>query len=278
MEGKKVKSNSLLAIDSHCHLQSSEFYDDETRESAYRQSIDAGIGMICVGTDVRSSYEAVEFARTHDDCWAIVGIHPHDVEKEGDDGVAAIETLLSQRAADMHGRPVVVGVGEIGLDYFYDNSPRQAQRGMLQRQLVLARRYDVPVSFHVRDEKSGNGAVWRDFWPIFDEMPVRGVLHSFTDTEENLRQGLQRGLYIGVNGISTFTKDSTQQQMYADLSLDSMLIETDAPFLTPHPFRGRINVPAFVVEVARDQAMKKHRSVDCVYDITQANTRRLFHL
>lgn len=272
MNSTHTRAEQLQVIDSHCHVHDSEFYDDEAREAAYQQAIDAGIGMICVGTDVRSSREAVEFAKSHEAAWAIVGIHPHDSEAEGETGCAEIRRLLQQNDG------TIVGVGEIGLDYFYDNSDRVAQRQMLRWQLKLAQEFDLPVSFHVRDEKVSNGAVWRDFWPIFDEAPVRGVLHSFTDTEENLRMGLQRGLYIGVNGISTFTKDTTQQQMYADLSLDTMLLETDAPFLTPRPFRGKVNVPAFVAEVARDQAMKKHQTVDDIYTATQANTRRLFHI
>ena len=262
-------------IDSHCHLHDSEFYDDAARETAYQQAVQAGIAMICVGTDVRSSRQAVQFALARDHCYAAVGIHPHDAEAAGEAGIAAIRELLAEKPL-RQGQPVIVGVGEIGLDYFYDNSTRPAQG--LQAQLQLAAEFQLPVSFHVRDEKQAHGAVWQDFWPIYDAQPVRGVLHSFTDTQAQLEQSRARGLYIGVNGISTFTKDSAQQQLYTDLPLDAMLLETDAPFLTPVPFRGRINLPAYVEEVARDQAAKKGLPIARVAATTTANVQRLFDI
>ena len=129
----------------------------------------------------------------------------------------------------------------------YGHSPRQAQLERLGEQLRLAVEFDLPVSFHVRDEKAGSSAVWRDFWQVFDKFAnVRGVLHSFTDTPANLQAGLARGLYVGVNGISTFTRDPVQQKMYRELPLEHMLLETDAPYLTPAPFRGKMNIPAYV--------------------------------
>jgi len=264
-------------IDSHCHLHDSEFYDDAAREAAYQQAVQAGIAMICVGTDVRSSRQAVQFALAHDHCYVAVGIHPHDAEAAGEAGIAAIRELLAEKPL-RQGRPVIVGVGEIGLDYFYDNSARPAQQQCLQAQLQLAAEFQLPVSFHVRDEKQAHGAVWQDFWPIYDAQPVRGVLHSFTDTQAQLEQSRARGLFIGVNGISTFTKDSAQQQLYTDLPLDAMLLETDAPFLTPVPFRGRINLPAYVEEVARDQAAKKGLPVARIATTTTANVQRLFDI
>ena len=258
----------MKLIDSHCHLHDSEFYDDETRERAYREAIHVGVAMICVGTDTRSSHEAVAFAESHDNVWAVVGIHPHE---------AAANQASEIRELLVHKSDAVVGVGEIGLDYYYDHSPRGVQLERLGEQLRLAVEFDLPVSFHVRDEKAGGGAVWRDFWQVFDKFTnVRGVLHSFTDTPANLQAGLARGLYIGVNGISTFTKDPVQQKMYRELPLERMLLETDAPYLTPAPFRGKMNIPAYVGKVAEFQARVRGISLDDIARITTANTQTLF--
>ena len=247
-------------IDSHCHIHDSEFYPDN-REEVYRASRDAGVRMICVGTDVRSSREAVEFAVSHEGCYAVVGIHPHDTK---DNDVSDIRQLIEKHRKD------IVGVGEIGLDYYYDNSPRTRQCEALREQLALAREFDLPVSFHVRE-------AFDDFWPILDEFPgVRGVLHSFTDTQKNLEEGIRRGFYIGINGISTFTKDPLQQAMYAKVPLKYVLLETDAPFLTPKPFRGKMNIPAYVGRVAEHQAMLKKVSPDEVIRITTDNAEKVF--
>ena len=251
----------MKLIDSHCHLHDSEFYDDETRERAYREAIHVGVAMICVGTDTRSSHEAVAFAESHDNVWVAVGIHPHEAAtNQADD----IRKLLSQKSDK------VVGIGEIGLDYHYDHSPRELQLQRLREQLQLAVAFDLPVSFHVRD-------AFDDFWPVFDEFSgIRGVLHSFTDTQVNLDAGLARGLYMGINGISTFTKDAAQQTMYRHAPLERVLLETDAPYLTPIPFRGKVNVPAYVGKVAEFQARVRGISLDDIARITTANTRTLF--
>ena len=247
-------------IDSHCHIHDSEFYPDN-REEVYRASRDAGVRMICVGTDVRSSREAVEFASSHEGCYAVVGIHPHDTK---DNDVSGIRQLIEKHRKD------IVGVGEIGLDYYYDNSPRTRQCEALREQLALAREFDLPVSFHVRE-------AFDDFWPILDDFPgVRGVLHSFTDTQKNLEEGIRRGFYIGINGISTFTKYPLQQEMYAKVPLKYVLLETDAPFLTPKPFRGKMNIPAYVGRVAEHQAMLKNVSPDEVIRITTDNAEKVF--
>ena len=252
----------MNVIDSHCHLHDSEFYP-ENREEVYRQSLEAGVTMICVGTDARSSAEAVEFARTHSNCYAVVGIHPHEA-KDGDTAV------IRQQVVDH--RSHIVGIGEIGLDYFYDHSPHDVQQQALREQLSIAREFDLPVSFHIRE-------AFGDFWPIYDEFSdVRGVMHSFTDSQKNLEEGFKRGLYVGINGISTFTKDGAQQALYRDAPLDKILLETDAPFLTPKPFRGKMNLPAYVVEVAASQASLKGVPLEDVLRTTTANARSLFRI
>ncbi|MGB4762857.1 MAG: TatD family hydrolase [Candidatus Saccharimonas sp.] len=258
----------MRLIDTHCHIHDSEFYP-EIREEVYEQSIDANVTMLCVGTDIRSSREAVEFCDMHEQSYAIVGIHPHDAK---DADVTEIRTLVNEylRGVKREKRRTIVGIGEIGLDYFYDHSPREWQIEALREQLAIAKEFDLPVSFHVRDAFS-------DFWPIFDDFPgIRGVLHSFTDSQENCDEAIRRGLYIGVNGISTFTKSTEQQGLFATLPLENILLETDAPFLTPVPFRGKVNIPAYVGRVAEHQAGLKGCSVADVARITTDNATKLF--
>lgn len=251
----------MRLIDSHCHLHDSSFFDGESRELHHRVAAEAGVGIICVGTDELSSLEAVEFAASHDQVWAAIGVHPHDAKV----GWSGIERQLRESRS-----PKIVAIGEIGLDYFYDNSPRDIQQQAFAAQLQLAVDYDLPVSFHVRD-------AFDDFWSIFDSFSgIRGVLHSFTDSQANLDKALERGLSIGINGISTFTKDLEQQQVFRKVPLERVLLETDAPFLTPHPIRGKINTPASVELVADFMAKDRDISVEAVHQATLANTKLLF--
>ena len=262
----------MRMIDSHCHIHDTEFFGDQ-REAVYERAIQAGVGMVCVGTDERSSHDAVQFAQTHADAWAAIGVHPHDAKL----GWKDIKQLLKKGGTEQK----IVAIGEIGLDYFYDNSPREAQQQALEAQLQLAIDHTLPVSFHVRDASSPEGrtSVWRDFWPIFDNFPgLRGVLHSFTDSRANAEAGLSRGLYIGVNGISTFTKDAEQQELYRSLPLEKILLETDAPFLTPAPLRGKMNEVGYVELVAQHAARVRNISPSEVMHTTLHNTRTLFNI
>ena len=258
----------LRLIDSHCHLHDTEFFADN-REELYQQSIAAGIGMICVGTDERSSRQAVEFVASRDYTWAAVGVHPHDSK----DGWNDVEQLLKSR----EGNSPIVAIGEIGLDYYYNHSPRDVQIQALEAQLQLAVDYDLPVSFHIRDGAAGQVSVWNDFWPIFDNFHgLRGVLHSFTDTRLNLDKGFARGLYVGLNGISTFTKDQAQRELFASIPLERLLLETDAPFLTPKPFRGKMNKPEYVELVAKYWAEQRNIDFDNLTKVTVHNTKNFF--
>ena len=142
----------------------------------------------------------------------------------------------------------------------------------LEEQLQLAQKYKKPVIFHVRE-------AFDDFWPILDNFhDIRGELHSFTDTKENLAEALKRGLFIGVNGISTFTKDPAQQAMFQSIPIERMLLETDAPFLTPKPLRGKVNEPAFVRHVAEFHAQIRGISIQEIASQTTTNARALFAL
>ena len=246
-------------VDTHCHIHDSEFYDaTDEREAVYSRAIDQGVTMICVATSEKSSFEAIEFAAKHTHTYAVIGVHPHDSQS----GYAKIVELLKTQ------RKNIYGIGEIGLDYYYNNSPHAIQIQALEQQLQWAHDYDLPVSFHVRD-------AFDDFWPIFQNFTgIRGVLHSFTDTDTTLEKAISEGLYIGINGISTFARD--KQDMFDMVPLEKMLLETDAPFLTPVPLRGKVNEPAFVRHVAEYHAARRGVELDDIARATSANAQTLF--
>lgn len=247
-----------MLIDTHCHIYESDY--PLSVADVLQRAHDAGVRrMICVGTSEQSSADAVRFASEHDHIFASVGVHPHDTK----DGYAQITELAKQGA---------IAVGEIGLDYYYNHSPRDVQIAALESQIQTALDNNLPIIFHVRE-------AFDDFWPLFDNFHgIRGVLHSFTDTQDNLDQAFARGLYVGINGISTFTKNPAQQKLYASVPLERMLLETDAPFLTPAPYRGTINEPAFVSEVAKFHAKIRGIQLDEVAAATTTNATTLFRL
>ena len=245
-----------MLVDTHCHIHESSYPLDI--DEVLKHANEAGVTkMICVGTDQKSSEEAVDFVKNRDGFMASIGVHPHET-KNGWDRLDKLESAK------------IAAVGEIGLDYFYNHSPRETQIAALEVQIDLALRRNLPLIFHVRE-------AFEDFWPIFDNFSgIRGVLHSFTDSTVNLEEGLKRGLYVGVNGISTFTKDESQKAMFSVIPLERMLFETDAPFLTPVPFRGKVNEPAFVRQIAAFHADLKDMPTDEVAAITTANAQTLF--
>ena len=249
-----------MLVDTHSHIHEAGYPLDIG--DVMNQAHHAGISkLICVGTNEQSSSEATTFAAQHEHCHASVGVHPHDTK----DGYGKIAELL-QTNKD------IVAIGEIGLDYFYTHSPRELQIKALEAQLQLALDHNLPVIFHVRE-------AFEDFWPIFDNFSgLKGELHSFTDNHQNLEKGLNRGLFIGVNGISTFTKDEAQQGTFDLIPLNKLLLETDAPFLTPVPYRGKVNQPAYVRVIAEYHAKRRHISLEEIAAATTANAIALFAL
>jgi TatD DNase family protein len=247
-----------MLIDTHCHIHESDFPlpVDDVLARAKEADVQK---LICVGTGEESSKAAIAFAESHGNVWASIGVHPHDTKE----GYAAIAELAG--TSDR-----IIAVGEIGLDYFYTHSSKELQLRALEDQIQIALKHNLPIIFHVRE-------AFDDFWPVFEKYPgIRGELHSFTDTKENLDKALAHGLYIGVNGISTFTKDEAQKAMFDSIPLDRLLLETDAPFLTPAPFRGKVNEPAFVRNVAEYHANRRGIALHEIADASTANTHTLF--
>jgi TatD DNase family protein len=268
----------MQLTDTHCHIHeaAAELGGDESMHAIWRKtddpSPDAMIArakendvtrLICVGTTVRDSQLAVDFVQSRGSCWASVGLHPHEAK----DGPAALQAI-----ARLATSPKVVAVGECGLDYFYEHSPKEDQLKALRFQIELALEHDLPLIFHVR------GAL-DDFWPVFDSYKsVRGVLHSFTDSRANMEKALERDLFIGANGIMTFTKDLAQIDMIKAVPLQKLLIETDAPFLTPVPFRGNVNEPAHTRVVAEFLAKVRGEPLEELATQTTRNALTVFNL
>lgn len=261
----------MQLVDTHCHIHDKEYKFDIPKifENAANQDVST---MICIGTSALDSQNAVEFAHKHPNCYATVGLHPHDA-KLGEDDFEILASLAND--------PKVVAIGEFGLDYFYENSPKADQIKALRYQLELALSANKPCVFHVREaqkqDKSATGRAFADFWPIFDEFTgIRGVIHSFSSSIEDLEEALKRGLYIGLNGIMTFTKDEKQLAAAKAVPLDRLLLETDSPFLTPTPKRGTINEPSNVRLVAEFLSRLRGESITTLADTTTGNAHTLF--
>ena len=270
----------MQLVDTHCHIhESDELLDtlnDETRKrwkkagfptphKLVQEAIKADVTrMICVGCSLDDSRRAVELVSEHDELWASIGIHPHEAQKHIDH---------PQHLADFAAlatRPKVVAVGECGLDYYYRHSPKESQEKILRFQIELALKYDLPMIFHVRD-------AFDDFWTIFDEYEgIRGVVHSFSAGTKELEQILARGLYVGLNGIMTFAKDPDQLAAAKAVPLSNLLLETDAPFLTPEPYRGTICEPKHVRVTAEFLAELRGEALADIAKATTHNAQMLF--
>jgi TatD DNase family protein len=263
--------------DTHCHIHEAAGSDDVAARwhkagnhdpvAILEDSRAAGVTrIICVGCTLADTKLAVDFAGKHDGVWASIGIHPHEAKLHADDQ-AALDEFAALAAT-----PKVVAVGECGLDYFYTHSPKKEQEAVLRFQLEIAQKHNLPLIFHVRE-------AFDDFWPIFDEYKdLRGVVHSFSATVKELEQILQRGLYVGLNGIMTFTKNPEQLAAAKLVPNEQLLLETDAPFLTPHPYRGSICEPKHVRVTAEFLAGLRGQRLEDLAEITTANARRLFGL
>lgn len=272
----------MQLTDTHCHIHESgdisEGDTDPTRqrwfklgnlppqELAKRAREQNVARLICVGCTLADSQKAISFAQTQEGAWASIGLHPHEAKRYASDQ-EALDTFAALAA-----QPKVVAVGECGLDYFYNNSPAPQQAAMLRFQIELALRHNLPMIFHVRE-------AFDDFWPIFDSYKgIRGVIHSFSATQQDLAEILKRDLYVGLNGIMTFTKNEEQLAAAKAVPLNRLLLETDAPFLTPAPDRGTICEPKHVRTVAEYLAKLRGASLEAIAQATTHNAQVLFDL
>ena len=256
-----------MFIDSHAHLDGPEF--DADREDVLKRAQDAGVLTILnVGTgDPQSdAFErAVEFGRTHENIYTAIGTHPHDARLYDERAEEKIKSLVQNER--------VIAWGEIGLDFHYDNSPRDVQIDVFKRQLRAARECDLPVIIHTREAESETIAILRS---EYAGTKRGGIFHCFSGSLELAQAALELGFMISFSGILTFKKAHELREVAQHVPLARMLIETDCPYLSPIPYRGKRNEPAYVIEVARCLGELYDVELEAMAYLTSDNFRRFF--
>lgn len=254
-------------IDTHCHLDWTAF--DPDRAAVIDRAVEAGVRcMITIGVDVPSSRRAVELAEQHPAVYAAVGVHPNDC--------AGFDVTLLQEIRSLAQHAKVVAIGEIGLDYYWQTVDHATQAKAFQAQLELAAELAKPVIIHSREAASAVLTMLEDF--TRSASPLTGTLHSYFDDREIARRVFALGFCVGITGPITFKKSDRERAIVRELPLDRLLLETDAPFLTPVPQRGKRNEPAFVRHIAELIAQVREQPVDEIARQSTTNAERLFSL
>ena len=275
-----------MLIDTHCNLHDQEWFTTEQSEQFLQEAHQAGVEQIvCIGTNPEDSQNARDFAQAHDGVFWTYGIHPefaskderwdedislllerirsYDEEERRDPATAGVAS--APREKNVKYPHVPVAIGEIGLDYHYEGYSRQDQIRLFEQMLQLALDLNLPVSLHIRE-------AFEDAFAVLDNFPkTRGVVHSFTGSKRHLKASLKRGFYVGVNGLCTYTTNPLPP-------LEKMVLETDAPFLTPVPFRGTINKPGYVQTIAVYLSEKLGVAEANIVEQTTQNARKLFRI
>jgi TatD DNase family protein len=256
-----------MLVDTHAHLDDSRFKEDLALVIARAEA--AGVGaIVTVGTDLESSQQAVALAQRYPGVYAAIGVHPHEASKAGPNTLAEL-ARLSQNDA-------VVAIGEIGLDFHYNFSPPEKQREIFITQLELARQLNKPVVVHDREAHAEMMSILQGFVGATNSQNLRGVLHCFSGDEAMAQQAIEMGFYLSFGGPVTFENARRLQALVRTLPLERILLETDCPYLTPHPHRGKRNEPAYVRLVAERVAMLKGMTFEQVAMRTTTNASRLF--
>lgn len=248
--------------DTHCHLNHPDFAADAVQ--VWNRARDAGVHhAIVVGYDLASSEAALRVAAQFEGCWASVGIHPHDAAQCAENALQRLQQMASQ--------PRVVAIGEIGLDYYRNLSPKDVQRQAFERQILLALQMQLPVIIHCRD-------AYDDLLDILARYPLRGVLHCFSGETRHARRAVEMGWYLGIGGVVTFKNAHTLREVVQQTPIENLLLETDAPYLAPMPYRGKRNEPAYIPLIAQMVATLTHLSIEELAQVTTQNADCLFHL
>ena len=269
-----------MLVDTHCHLYFDAF--DLDLEEVIQRAADSGVErMVAPGIDLSTSRSAVELARRYEKVSAAAGVHPNDSLTWTETTFEELHTLANQAE--------VVAIGEIGLDYYRDRAPSEVQIRVLWEQLRLAEEFELPVIIHTRNKSEQDRQAIADALTILGEWQAGlaasksplaerpGVLHSFSGNETEAEIALRSNFMIGITGPVTFRNSPVLQRVAASLPLDNLLVETDAPFLTPHPHRGERNEPGFVVYVAEKIAQLRELPFEELAKITSMNAGRLFN-
>jgi TatD DNase family protein len=259
-----------MLIDTHAHIHFDQYRPelDDVLKRAHQAGVEK---ILCVGVNDTDSAEAIAVARAYDHLWATVGLHPHDADR----GYEALEEVARLADPDVS-EGKVVAIGECGLDYFKSETTREDQERALRFQIELGLECELPMIFHVRE-------AFPDLWRILDDYAndgakVRGLVHCFTAGVRELEGSLERGLSIALNGIMTFTKDARQLEAARRVPLDRLVLETDCPFLTPAPLRGRPNEPANLTHTAKFLAELRDEPLEDFEHATSTNAEQLFKI
>lgn len=256
-----VLVNNMGFIDTHCHLND-ETYEDVASvvEECRNQNIDK---MICIGFDLESSKKAVELANQFDIVYAAVGIHPDDADSYDEDVEKQLEELANNNKK-------VVAIGEIGLDYYWDKASHDVQKNVFAKQIELARRVNLPIIIHNRD-------AFMDTYDVLNTYaPLRGVMHCYSGSLDMAKLYMKQGLYISFAGPVTFKNAKVPKEVAKEIPLDRILVETDCPYLTPHPYRGKTNYPYYVNLVGKQVAELKEISEEELMKAEAENVKNLF--
>jgi TatD DNase family protein len=271
--------------DTHCHLDLNNF--DEDRAAVLERAWQAGLTRILIpALTLSSSRSTVKLAKSHPWLFTAIGVHPNEATTWNEQSAAELEELANSAANSKK----IVAIGEIGLDYYRDYAPPELQKTILQRQLELAAKLDLPVIIHLREvaDARSDGPCTADLMDILRDWAADlksgnealaerpGVLHSFSGSLETAQAAIQLGFFIGISGPVTFKNARQRQAITTELPLERLLTETDAPFLAPHPHRGQRNEPSYVKLMAEQIASLHSRSLEEIAAITSANANRLF--
>jgi len=250
-----------MFIDTHAHLDFDRF--DEDRDEVIQAAYDAGVKRIVnIGADMESSRNSVNLAKKYDFIYAAVGVHPHDVKEISPEDYDELKELAQNDK--------VVAIGEIGLDYYYDNSPRGEQQEAFKIQLQLAKELNLPVVIHSRDAKEDTLAILEEH-----AKGLEGIVHCYAYDLATAKRVIDMGFYLAFGGVITFNNAKDLRAVVKEIALDKILIETDAPYLTPAPHRGKRNESKFVIHVAKKIAEIKGIDVAEVAEKTTENAKNL---
>lgn len=249
-----------MYFNTHTHLNSDELYNK--RDVFIQHALNNNVmNLVVAGYDIESSYKAVQIANEYPFIYATVGVSPNDCLDTTDEDLKVIEELLQN--------PRVVALGEIGLDYYWEDVPHDKQKDVFIKQIEIAKRYNKPIVIHARD-------AYEDTYQILKQAQHYGIMHCYSGSVEMAKRYIEIGFKISLAGPVTFKNAKVPKAVATEIGIDHLMIETDCPYLTPHPFRGKLNEPANVVYIAQEVAKLKNMEIEDVARITTFNAKKVF--
>jgi len=252
-------------VDTHAHLDFPRF--DKDRKEVIKRAIDGGVKIIVnIGSSMTSSRNSVELSRRYNEIYSVVGIHPHNAD--------SFNLNVSKKLKSLSENKKVVAIGEIGLDFHYDNSPREKQKQAFRAQLRLAKSLDLPVVIHTRDADEETLEILKEE----NADKIGGIMHCFASDKKMAREILDLGFYIAFGGLITFKNLNNLREVVKEVPINKILVETDAPYLTPDPYRGKRNEPLYVKYVAEKIAEIKGLSKEEIAKKTTQNAKKVYNI